>query len=120
MPTRVSSRTNMGAVRGRRRSRAQRRPVRSVAASGPNLSTVEGVMGKRVRQAKRTAAKVARVTGSVITTAQKRIKRAAARQRLKQKMRKAGRALKEVGRAAVVAGLAAGAVRGAQLFTRRG
>ncbi|MBI4501371.1 MAG: hypothetical protein HY700_09440 [Gemmatimonadetes bacterium] len=77
-------------------------------------------MGKGVRQVKRTAARVARVTGSVIATAKKRIKRAAARQRLKQKARRAGRALADVGKAAVIAGLAAGAVRGAQIISRRG
>ena len=77
-------------------------------------------MEKRVRQVKRTAAKMVRVTGSVIAAAKKRVKRAAARQRLKQKIRRAGQALKEVGKAAIVAGLAAGAVRGAQIISRRG
>jgi hypothetical protein len=76
-------------------------------------------MGRGARQVKRTAAKIVRATGAVITTAKKRMKRAAARQRLKQKVRKAGAALKEVGKAAMMAGLAAGAVRSAQIITRR-
>jgi hypothetical protein len=68
-------------------------------------------MGQRVRQAKRVATKMARAASAAVTTAKKRIQRAAARQRLKRKVRRAGETLKAAGKIAVVAGLAAGASR---------
>ncbi len=78
-------------------------------------------MQKQIRKVKRTATKMVNAAGAVITTAKKRVQRAAARQRLRQKVRKAGKALREVGKAAGLAALAAGAAKAfTEITTARG
>src|SRR5258705_10216826 len=101
----------------RRRARGLNGNSRAAGHASPRGKTsvkskLEVAMGRRIRQAKRAAARVVRAAGAVLTTAKKRIQRAAARQRLKKKARRAGAVLKAAGKAAVIAGLAAGATRG--------
>ena len=84
-------------------------------ASKADMKAKLGVaVGKTLSQMKRTAIKVADVTGAVMTTAKKKVKREVARRHLRQKIRRTGRALKAVAKTAVVAGAAAGATRAAQ------
>src|SRR5207302_11216206 len=106
-------------TRARQRMTTTPRPARRVtrqSTTNPSKMKIEVAMGRGVRQVKRTATKMVRATGTAITNAKKRLKRAAARQRLKQKVRKAGAAMKEVGKAAVVEGLGGAADRGAQII----
>src|SRR5688500_10237260 len=92
------------------RTTVRRARATATKRSKATKAKVQGFMNsKRVRQVQRKASEMVEVAGAMITTAKKRMKRAAARQRLKTKVRKAGAALKEVGKAAGFAALAAGA-----------
>ena len=106
--------TRKRATQTRRRSRVATKRVRRTASKATMKSKLGMAMGKTLRQMKQAAVKVADVTGAVVTTAKKRVKREVARRHLKQKVRRTGRALKAVARTAMAAGAAAGAARAAR------
>src|SRR5688572_23118476 len=105
--------TRKRATQTRRRPRVATKRVRRTAKA--TMKTKLGrAMGKTLEQMKQAAVKMADVTGAVVTTAKKRVKREVARRHLKQKIKRTGRALKAVARTAVAAGAAAGAGRAAR------
>ena len=71
---------------------------RSRTATRSKAKKIQAAVGKSMTRTmtrvKRTALKVADVTGAVVTTASKRVKREMARRHLKQKMKRTGKALK--------------------------
>jgi len=92
----------------------KRSRTRTATRSKAAKAKIQSAVGKTMAQMKRTALKVADVTGAVVSTASKKVKREMARRHLKQKMKRTGKALKAVAKTAFLAGAAAGATRAAQ------